>query len=56
MVYHLDKVADGVMQEIHEQSEKALFDADQTLSFMEAEKLFRNLIQTIELRKEFSFD
>ena len=46
--------ADGVMLEIHEQPHKALSDADQTLSFMEAEKLFKNLNQTMELRKEFS--
>lgn len=45
--------ADGVILEIHRQPEKAFSDGQQTLNFGEAEKLFRNLRMTYNLRQSF---
>ena len=42
--------ADGIIIEIHEEPEKAFSDADQTLSYKEAEKLVENARMTYELR------
>jgi len=44
--------ADGAIIEIHEQPEKAISDGDQSLSFMEAEKLFNRLVKTYKFKKE----
>jgi 3-deoxy-7-phosphoheptulonate synthase len=43
--------ADGVLLEVHDNPEKSLSDADQTLNFIEAESLYINLQKTLGLRK-----
>ncbi|MCO6476487.1 MAG: 3-deoxy-7-phosphoheptulonate synthase [Phaeodactylibacter sp.] len=45
--------ADGVILEVHEQPEKAFSDGQQTLSFPEAERLYKRLRQAFELRETF---
>lgn len=45
--------ADGVILEVHEQPEKAFSDGQQTLSFPEAERLYKRLRQAFELREMF---
>jgi 3-deoxy-7-phosphoheptulonate synthase len=45
--------ADGIIMEVHEQPERAYSDGQQTLSFPEAERLYRRLRQTFELRQTF---
>ncbi|MCB0599554.1 MAG: 3-deoxy-7-phosphoheptulonate synthase [Lewinellaceae bacterium] len=45
--------ADGVILEVHEQPEKALSDGQQTLSFPEAERLYKRMRQVFELRETF---
>ncbi|MCO6489135.1 MAG: 3-deoxy-7-phosphoheptulonate synthase [Phaeodactylibacter sp.] len=45
--------ADGVILEVHEQPEKAFSDGQQTLSFPEAEVLYKRLRQAFELREAF---
>ena len=45
--------ADGVIVEVHEQPEKAYSDGQQTLSFPEAERLYKQLRQAFELRESF---
>jgi 3-deoxy-7-phosphoheptulonate synthase len=45
--------ADGVIMEVHEQPEKAFSDGQQTLSFPEAERLFKRMRQAYELRETF---
>ncbi|MCB0550111.1 MAG: 3-deoxy-7-phosphoheptulonate synthase [Phaeodactylibacter sp.] len=45
--------ADGVILEVHEQPEKAFSDGQQTLSFPEAERLYKQLRQAFELRETF---
>ncbi len=47
--------ADGILLEVHETPEKALSDAQQTLQFAEAEKLYESLRKTTELRTEIKF-
>ncbi len=44
--------ADGVLMEVHETPEKAFSDGQQTLSFMEAERVYRQLRTAFELREE----
>lgn len=46
--------ADGIIIEIHKQPEIAFSDGQQTLNFGEAEKLFRNLRLTFQLRQTFN--
>lgn len=46
--------ADGIIIEIHKQPEIAFSDGQQTLNFAEAEKLFRNLRLTYQLRQTFN--
>lgn len=46
--------ADGIILEIHKQPEVAFSDGQQTLNFGEAEKLFRNLRMTYQLRQSFN--
>jgi 3-deoxy-7-phosphoheptulonate synthase len=43
--------ADGVIMEVHERPEKAYSDGQQTLSYQEAERLYKALRQAYELRK-----
>lgn len=45
--------ADGIIMEVHEQPEKAFSDGQQTLSFPEAERLYRQLRTAFELREGF---
>jgi 3-deoxy-7-phosphoheptulonate synthase len=45
--------ADGILLEIHETPETAVSDAQQTLSFSEAEKLFDKLRKCYTLRQTF---
>ena len=45
--------ADGIVVEVHEQPEQAFSDGQQTLSFPEAERLYRRLRQTYDLRENF---
>ncbi len=45
--------ADGIILEVHEQPEKAFSDGQQTLSFPEAERLYKRLRQAYELREMF---
>jgi 3-deoxy-7-phosphoheptulonate synthase len=45
--------ADGVIMEVHEQPEKAFSDGQQTLSFAEAERLYKRMRQAYELRETF---
>ncbi len=45
--------ADGVILEVHEQPERAFSDGQQTLSFPEAERLYKRLRQAFELRERF---
>lgn len=45
--------ADGIIMEVHEQPEKAFSDGQQTLSFPEAELLYKRMRQTYELREVF---
>lgn len=47
--------ADGILLEVHEKPEKAFSDGQQTLHFKEAEKLYRSLRQTKELRTNIKF-
>ncbi len=42
--------ADGVIMEVHERPEKAYSDGQQTLSYQEAERLYKGLRQAFELR------
>ncbi|MCL4107334.1 UNVERIFIED_CONTAM: hypothetical protein GTU68_067245 [Idotea baltica] len=42
--------ADGVIVEVHENPEKAFSDGQQTLSYQEAEALYKNIASTLELR------
>jgi len=42
--------ADGVIMEVHERPEKAFSDGQQTLSYQEAERLYKGLRQAYELR------
>lgn len=42
--------ADGVIMEVHERPEKAYSDGQQTLSYQEAERLYKGLRQAYELR------
>ncbi len=44
--------ADGVIVEVHQTPEKALSDGQQTLSFEEAESLYKKLRKTYRLREE----
>jgi len=44
--------ADAVIMEVHETPEKAFSDAQQTLSFQESARLFKDLRRTFELREE----
>jgi len=46
--------ADGILVEVHNTPEKAFSDAQQTLSFPEAEKLYTNLDKAYDLRKEMN--
>jgi len=43
--------ADGVIMEVHERPEKAYSDGQQTLSYQEAERLYKGLRQAFELRE-----
>ncbi len=43
--------ADGLIVEVHENPEKAFSDGQQTLSYKEAEALYKNINATLELRK-----
>ncbi|MFT5645886.1 MAG: 3-deoxy-7-phosphoheptulonate synthase [Aureispira sp.] len=45
--------ADGLIVEVHSQPEKAFSDGQQTLSFAEAEVLYKKINQTIRLRDSF---
>ena len=45
--------ADGLIVEVHSQPEKAFSDGQQTLSFAEAEVLYKKIEQTIRLRDSF---
>jgi len=45
--------ADGVIMEVHEQPERAFSDGQQTLSFGEAQRLYRRMRQAFELRENF---
>ena len=45
--------ADGIIMEVHEQPEKAFSDGQQTLSFPEAERLYKQMRQAFELREGF---
>ncbi len=45
--------ADGIILEVHEQPERAFSDGQQTLSFPEAERLYKQLRQAFELREGF---
>lgn len=45
--------ADGVIMEVHHTPEKAFSDGQQTLSYQEAEKLYRQMIKSFELRELF---
>lgn len=42
--------ADGLLVEVHERPEEAFSDGQQTLSFMEAERLYTKINQTLNLR------
>jgi 3-deoxy-7-phosphoheptulonate synthase len=44
--------ADGTLVEIHEAPEKAMSDGAQTLSFQEAQELFRQLAALFETRQK----
>lgn len=45
--------ADGVIMEVHHTPEKAFSDGQQTLSYQEAGKLYRQLIKSFEMRELF---
>ncbi|MCB0569159.1 MAG: 3-deoxy-7-phosphoheptulonate synthase [Phaeodactylibacter sp.] len=45
--------ADGIIMEVHEQPEKAFSDGQQTLSFPEAERLYKQLRMAFNLREGF---
>lgn len=45
--------ADGLLVEVHQHPEKAFSDGQQTLSFSEAEILYKKINQTINLRNSF---
>lgn len=45
--------ADGVIMEVHHTPEKAFSDGQQTLSYQEAAKLYRQLIKSFEMRELF---
>ena len=45
--------ADGIIYETHQQPEKAFSDAQQTLDFMESQRLVERVRQTFELRERF---
>jgi len=45
--------ADGVIMEVHHTPEKAYSDGQQTLSYQEAGKLYRQLIKSFEMRELF---
>lgn len=45
--------ADGIILEVHEQPERAFSDGQQTLSFPEAERLYKQIRQAFELREGF---
>lgn len=45
--------ADGVIMEVHQSPEQAFSDGQQTLSFPEAERLYKRLRQAYELRESF---
>jgi len=45
--------ADGVIMEVHQTPEQAFSDGQQTLSFPEAERLYKRLRQAYELRESF---
>jgi 3-deoxy-7-phosphoheptulonate synthase len=47
--------ADGILLEVHEKPEKAFSDGQQTLHFKEAEKLYKSLEQTKELRTSMKY-
>jgi 3-deoxy-7-phosphoheptulonate synthase len=47
--------ADGILLEVHEKPEKAFSDGQQTLHFKEAEKLYKSLKQTAELRRSIKY-
>ena len=47
--------ADGILLEVHEKPEKAFSDGQQTLHFKEAEKLYKSLRQTQELRTNIKY-
>jgi len=43
--------ADGVIMEVHQRPEKAFSDGQQTLSYQEAERLYKGLVKAYELRE-----
>lgn len=45
--------ADGIILEVHEQPERAFSDGQQTLSFPEAERLYKQIRQAFEMREGF---
>ena len=45
--------ADGIIMEVHETPEKAFSDGQQTLSFPQAERLYKRMRQTFDLRENF---
>jgi 3-deoxy-7-phosphoheptulonate synthase len=45
--------ADGVIMEVHQRPEKAFSDGQQTLSFPEAERLYKRMRQAYDLRETF---
>ena len=45
--------ADGVIMEVHHTPEKAFSDGQQTLSYQEAERLYRQMRSTFDLRASF---
>jgi 3-deoxy-7-phosphoheptulonate synthase len=45
--------ADGIIVEVHENPEKAYSDGQQNLNFREAEKLYKRIHKTFELRNNF---
>ncbi len=47
--------ADGILLEVHENPEKAFSDGQQTLHFKEAERLYKSLKQTNELRTNIRY-
>jgi len=44
--------ADGLLLEIHDKPEKAYSDGDQTLDYIEAERLYKNLRKTDQIKSE----